>query len=205
MDPKTGMYPENWVCLRCGKQLNADGGHPAETYAGTFNGLCYACTAEGGYVEKIHELDGCRYWSYPPHCPSWRRDREHFYAYEDCAVCGGKGYTKETYVSGGRIKEHCADCSRRFHDHPVRRHHWLLSEWINHAGNSVFRSMLFAAAGIKTKAKKRREQELNDWIEANPEQFQDLRSRVLDRGYRCHERLSRLAERRGIWATREPT
>ena len=39
-----GMYPQH-ECSGCGKLLNADGGHPAELYAGTYTGLCYECEA----------------------------------------------------------------------------------------------------------------------------------------------------------------
>jgi hypothetical protein len=75
------------------KPLDADGGHPAERYAGTHNGLCYPCTATGPYMVEVAELDGCRRLSYPPSCPSLRRDRETELAYPDCEQCLGAWHT----------------------------------------------------------------------------------------------------------------
>jgi hypothetical protein len=110
MDPSTGMFPEGWICLSCGKRLNADGNHPAELYAGTFNGLCYACTSAPGFVARVLP-DGCQLWSYPPHCPSWRRDRERAYGYPDCGTCKGSG--RISHGSWTSPPRHCDDCFDR--------------------------------------------------------------------------------------------
>lgn len=113
MDPQTGMFPKGWTCKRCGRELD-DGtrGRPAELYAGTYTGLCYPCTNEGPYVSEIRE-DGCQVWSYPPHCPSWRRDRETFYGYPDCDKCKGSGVEGTHYVNWSHIRDHCRDCMDR--------------------------------------------------------------------------------------------
>jgi hypothetical protein len=112
MDKSTGMFPSDWTCKGCGKVLNADGGHPAELYAGTFNGLCYACTGRSGFVVETFE-DGCQLWSYPPHCPSWRRDRETAYGYADCPDCKGSGRVAPSRGQFGPIPKHCSDCLAR--------------------------------------------------------------------------------------------
>ena len=113
MDRKTGMFPEDWTCLRCNVKLNADGGHPAELYAGTFNGLCYRCTGEAGFVIETLD-DGCQVWSYPPHCPSWRRDRERFLGFPDCGECNGTGQAGRGRSFGGSsFPLHCRECMDR--------------------------------------------------------------------------------------------
>jgi hypothetical protein len=113
MDPSTGMYPADWRCLVCGKQLNADGNHPAELYAGTFNGLCYACTSGGPYVVPGSELpDGTRRMSHPPACPSWRRTREEYWGHPDCEHCKGMG-AHMRYSSMNQYREYCRPCMDR--------------------------------------------------------------------------------------------
>lgn len=113
MDEKTGMFPADWRCSNCGKQLNADGNHPAELYAGTFNGLCYACTSGPAFVVKGSELpDGARLVSHPPACPSWRRDRTTHWAYPDCVECKGLG-AKRRYTWSGDFMEYCRPCMER--------------------------------------------------------------------------------------------
>jgi hypothetical protein len=118
MDPVTGHFPETWCCLRCGKPLDGEHGrNPAETYAGTYNGLCYPCTGKEPYVEAIYTFDGAQRVSWPPHCPSWRRDRESFKGYPDCENCKGMGATRG-YSGGmwsGPMWHYCHPCSERFH------------------------------------------------------------------------------------------
>ena len=102
-------------CYRCATPLQGQySGHPAERYAGTFNGLCDRCT----HAEpiKIGEYDnGAELWEYAPHCPSWRRDRESFIAFSDCLVCEGRGFTRvsRSDSQGGSYREHCRECSKR--------------------------------------------------------------------------------------------
>lgn len=112
MDPATGMLPAA-PCARCGRPLG-ESGRPAELYAGTFTGLCYGCERTGPYPAG-HLPDGAVRFSYPPHCPSWRRDREEFWAYPDCADCGGAGchWQYRNSVMGGSYRTHCAPCQER--------------------------------------------------------------------------------------------
>lgn len=113
MDPSTGMFPADWTCKVCGKVLNADGGHPAELYAGTYSGLCYACERGPAYVVPDSELpDGGRLVSHPPACPSWRRDRTTHWGYPDCEECKGQGARKR-YGHNGDYTEYCRACMAR--------------------------------------------------------------------------------------------
>lgn len=99
-------------CKDCGKEL---GKIPSEIYPGTYNGLCYSCTNKGGYIVKIY-TDGCRVISYPPHCPSWRRDREEYYSYVGCPKCGGTGrnYVSRAMSKGGPYYRYCERCLKEF-------------------------------------------------------------------------------------------
>lgn len=109
-----GFYPPH-NCKDCGKKLNADGGHPAELYAGTYTGLCYGCENKPQRIEKTYS-DGSVLFSYPPHCPSWRRDRKTFYAYTDCTNCNGTGrlYVSRSFALGGSYYNYCKTCLTRF-------------------------------------------------------------------------------------------
>jgi len=124
MDPHTGMFPDQ-KCLICGKQLNKDGRYPAELYAGTFTGLCYACTSSKAYRVAVF-YDGAERWSYPPHCPSWRRARETYTAYPDCTECNGRGriVISRANSRGGLYTEQCRTCSDRFRNEPKRAAYW---------------------------------------------------------------------------------
>ena len=110
-----GMLPRQ-PCRQCGKPLNGDGRHPAELYAGTFTGLCYSCQNSGRYVVETYP-DGARLLSFPPHCPSWRRDREEYIAYENCPDCQGKGHitVSRSCSQGGPYPIHCSRCLTRFY------------------------------------------------------------------------------------------
>ena len=109
-----GMLPAGTTCLNCGKVLNADGGHPAELYLGTYNGLCYPCTSAPAFLVQECE-DGSQEWSHPPHCPSWRRNREIRYGYEGCETCGGKGSVRQFRPDsqGGSYTYQCPVCRTR--------------------------------------------------------------------------------------------
>lgn len=99
-------------CKKCGNALNKNGDYPAELYAGTFTGLCYTCERAAPYLlERMS--DGMLLWSFPPHCPSWRRDREFFYGWEDCSACKGKGriLVKRSMRQGGSYSRQCRKCS----------------------------------------------------------------------------------------------
>ena len=118
MHPKTGMYPQH-TCRQCHKPLNADGGHPAELYAGTYTGLCYQC--EGGAAYRVHTnpVSGAETWSHPPHCPSWRRDRETFLHYDGCEHCRhGRIMVYRPGPQGGSYPKQCESCSQKHYRHP---------------------------------------------------------------------------------------
>ena len=119
MDKSTGMYPAEWRCRICKVQLNKDGFHPAELYAGTYTGLCYKCEAAPYFVEHTY-FDGALRVSYPPSSPSWRRDRETFTAYADCTICQGKGVESTFYNNWTNHRVACKMCSTRYYDNAVR-------------------------------------------------------------------------------------
>lgn len=155
-----GMLPAAWKCVRCGRQLNADGGHPAELYAGTFNGLCYPCTSSGPYVARIAVLDGLRELSYPPSCPSWRRDREREYAYPDCPKCLGSGRCVWARSGRGRQSMHCEDCLARRTRHPARLAADRWHKSVHQACEAAFSKAVDQAAGVPGRCAKKRRAEL---------------------------------------------
>ena len=106
-------------CRGCGKPLNADGDHPAEHYAGTFQGLCTACTQREPFVVKTLP-SGLKQWSCPPHCPQWRRDREVFMQAEGCGCDHGREWKIERGVWGtNRYPMQCTRCADKHYGHPV--------------------------------------------------------------------------------------
>lgn len=131
-----GMLPSA-PCKGCGKPLNADGGHPAEVYLGTYTGLCYACQNGGAYLER--ELpSGATLWNFPPHCPAWRRDREHFIGFADCPACVGRGriMISRSNSQGGSYPINCKTCSDQHYKHPASRANaahvtdcWIMRYW----------------------------------------------------------------------------
>jgi hypothetical protein len=102
-------------CTSCGKPLSgADGPRPAETHAGTHTGLCYGCTKAPVFI-RFELPDGTREMSYPPHLPSWRRDRERFWAHPDCSECGaaGRRWISRSDAHGGSYPGQCQACGER--------------------------------------------------------------------------------------------
>lgn len=134
-----GMLPAH-NCKQCDKPLNADGYHPAELYAGTYTGLCYKCQNSDVRLIYTAPLDGCQSWEFPPHCPSWRRDRERFLAYPACEKCEGKGrlWVGRSDAQGGSYSQQCPDCSARYWSHPLRL--WEQKRWasIRKAAESLY-------------------------------------------------------------------
>jgi len=193
-----GMLPPQ-DCQRCGKPLNADGGHPAELYAGTFTGLCYTCEREGPYVVKTYSADGARRISYPPSCPSHRRDREEHIAYPDCHQCKGTGRitVDRPWRTGGGYHKPCDACLQRFSAHPGRKWAGARSTALYNAGNALWNDRL-RAAGLHGKLLAVRKtgeeppQEVADLVE-------DLRQATIARLRALQERLDAVATRRGYW------
>ena len=114
------LPPSN--CQACGTPLQGeDSDRPAELYAGTYTGLCYPCTGKTAFrIETRQRVSGAWYWSHPPHCPSWRRDRETFYGFPGCKRCGGKGCTwiSRPNPQGGPYTVQCVACEARDEEHP---------------------------------------------------------------------------------------
>ncbi len=107
------------ACRQCAKPLNADGNHPAEAYAGTYTGLCYACERGGAYDTGERAASGAERWSHPPHCPSWRRDREAYWYFPDCACTKGRQWISRSDAFGGSYTVNCPACWKRHIEHPA--------------------------------------------------------------------------------------
>jgi hypothetical protein len=185
-----GMLPDDIFCIRCAKPLNADGGHPAELYAGTYNGLCYGCTGAGPYVAAVTQLDGCQRVSWPPPCPSHRRDRVNHYGYPDCGNCKGLGATG--YTSSAKSCEKCLD--RRM-SHPQRAGWSRWSERIMRSCQAAFERAWDYHAGVPKKCTAKRRAELRaafagpDREHATPE-FTQLKADYLAGYKRIRELVS---------------
>lgn len=202
-----GMLPPGTFCTGCGNQLNADGHHPAETYLGTYNGLCYPCTAHGPYVARLAVLDGCREVSWPPHSPSWRRHRERHLAYADCEACGGLGLEMPVHRSGGG--KPCPACSGRYESHPLRAWHQDRRRRIMEAAQEAFSRQLDEAAGVPRRCPRQKRQALlqaftesiggedawSEWKRTHP---------VRVRAGRLLAAHARKAQRLGVGEWREP-
>lgn len=99
-------------CESCGQALRGEGsGWDFESYAGTYTGMCYSCTNKGPFVVKDFG-EGLKLWSFPPHCPSWRRNRETYFGVEGCSKCGGQGriMVHQSFSLGGCYPKYCTDC-----------------------------------------------------------------------------------------------
>jgi len=59
---------------------------------------------------------------YPPHCPSWRRDRERYWGYSNCPDCGGacSEWVSRSDARGGSYRKYCKTCLDRLREHPTR-------------------------------------------------------------------------------------
>jgi len=141
-----GHVKDSPACLVCERPLNADGNHPAETYGGTYNGLCHGCTGKPAILMAIAVLDGCWITSHPPRCPSWRRDRERHYGYPDCPRCKGWG---RTYT------DRCPGCSDRYFSHPLRVADMEYAMKLEHAIQRAARTQLLRALGVPKRASRK--------------------------------------------------
>lgn len=124
-----GMYPVH-PCKKCGKDLGGgkmDGSYarPAELYAGTYTGLCYSCQNSGPYLETTF-FDGIERWNFPPHCPSWRRDRETYVFRPGCDCEKGRRIVSRHPMYGGSYFIQCEQCSEAWANNPIRK---AYGEW----------------------------------------------------------------------------
>jgi hypothetical protein len=157
-----GKLPPDAFCTECGKQLDADGGHPAEMYLGTYNGLCYGCTSRGPYVARVAVLDGCQEVSWPPASPSYRRDRASHFGYPDCQACDGLGLVKPVYRGYDTGGKACEACLARYQGHPVRTWYWDRRRRIMEVAQEVFSRQVSELAGVPKRCSHKREQELRE-------------------------------------------
>lgn len=198
-----GMYPDWFWCTGCGKQLNADAGHPAELYAGTYNGLCYGCTKRGAYVAKVCALDGAREVSWPPHSPSWRRDREKHIAYADCETCGGLGIELPAWRSPEHAGKSCEPCWQRYLTHPVRVWDDARRRLIYDRAQAAFERAWDQAAGSAGKCTKKRRVELREAYIGllGEDRWREFKVPFRDRANRLRDRQGAAARQRGLtWA-----
>ena len=118
-----GFLPEGVQCTGCGAELQGEGsGRPAESYLGTYTGLCHSCTSQGPVRDESSQyVSGAWSWSHPPALPSWRRDRERYFAFSDCQKCKGQGCVTQSRssVTGGSYGTQCSTCSDRHQKHPL--------------------------------------------------------------------------------------
>ena len=204
MDPQTGLFRVELHCLRCDKLLNADGYHPAEVYAGTANGLCYACTAAGPYVEKVYHLDGARSINYPPHCPSWRRDREHFTGYLDCPECKGSGVEGWASSMGGSSYRHyCKACHERFFGHPLRKRSTEWSRLLMERAQEAFTRRLKVALGLRPRCSRKAYEAALETLDEGIKQF--IQADILSRYNSLRDLNTRRDKRLGVWTWRLAT
>ena len=202
-----GMLPQDdFFCLGCGKTLNADGGHPAELYAGTWNGLCYGCTKRGPFVAKVCRLDGAREVSWPPHSPSWRREREKHIAYEDCATCDGLGIEKPAWRSPEHAGQYCRPCSARCYEHPLRVWDSERRLLLRTRAQAAFERAWDQAAGSAGKCSKKRRAELRDAYVTllGEDRWKQFKAPFLARCNRLIARHKAKADRLGLGAWAEP-
>lgn len=136
-------------CARCGRPLQGMGeGRPAERYAGTYTGLCYECNDRPPECGGVSALDGARYWEYPPHAPSWRRDREGGHVgYADCPRCRGRGVVNWPVASGTPYTQ-CEDCTARYDAHPLRQRYQDGCREIYRRANERFTAAIWTIAGV---------------------------------------------------------
>jgi len=152
---KNGFLPKGIKCDQCGKELSGENGpRPAESYAGSFTGLCYSCQNGGPYIVKEH-FDGAITRSYPPHSPSWRRDREEQTGYPDCPECNGSGrkYHDQPLSRGGGYYGYCEPCFNKYYNHPLRKVYHEITQTVGAHIYGKYENMFHAAlekAGLPT-------------------------------------------------------
>lgn len=184
------MLPRGMTCKACGKVLNATGGRPAELYLGTFTGLCYECERKPFFVERVDALDGARWVSYPPSCPSNRRDRVSHIGYADCTICDGNGVSQTTYQNWSWYYESCSACRTRYYGHPVRVKRQARHEQLYTAANAVWKGEVerIARTLLPKKAKKKAVKAAMESLYCHP-RMAAIRREIFERYKRASGRL----------------
>lgn len=197
---RDGMFPADWTCTRCGKVLNADGGHPAELYAGTYNGMCYRCTSGAKYITGTRLIDGGTVWSHPPHLPSWRRDRETYVFYWDCDQCHGEGRRATWDNTAG-----CDACSKRSYTYGPGHDHTEFRRRAMRAAEARFERRVTAHLKLpKRISKKRRTEAFVALKDDHPDTWDELQNKTLAEYRRVDAAVSRRAERRATYTVLSP-
>lgn len=199
-----GLFRVELHCLKCGKLLNADGNHPAEVHAGSSNGLCYGCTAAGPYLEKVAVLDGARRMNYPPHCPSWRRDREHFTGYPDCEICKGSGVKGwAPAVGNSSYRHYCEACAQRYDSLPCRAQAWAWSRLLMDRARAAFERRLKQHLGLRPRCSKKAYEAALATLDEGEKKA--IAADILSRYRRLKALHDRRVERSQAFAWRQPT
>ena len=181
-----GFFPEDLTCNKCGVILNKTD-RPAELYAGTYTGLCYSCQNVGVYVLSVSNLDGARKLSYPPHCPSWRRDREQYIAYIDCDKCGGAGM-KMIYTHLDRYPEYCKDCNNRYYNESIRKRYYQRIDKVRNLVNTMLDSWI--RNEFKIKSKKLNYSKLSqEQVDLAKPYYQSILKRSIDIYHKIYKKL----------------
>jgi hypothetical protein len=177
-----GFHPYGLQCTECGALLGGRRAEslpgfpsydrPAELYAGTFTGLCYACE-KGGPRLLRRDWDGALHISYPPHCPAWRRDREVQIAYADCPECKGTGrhYVSRADAQGGSYYQFCRPCLDRYCAEPHRQEWaaWRIAVKLADY-EKPYQRALYKLLGVKKFA----EMPFFPWTEAQTTSYREL-------------------------------
>lgn len=146
MDNRGFLSPHD--CKRCGVPLQGMGeGRPAELYLATHTGYCYPCNDRPPELLYTKKLDGAQVWEYPPHSPAWRRGRETYTGYADCARCGGRGVTNYP-IGYGTPYVSCDDCLARYDAHELRRRYDAGCRTIYNLATERMRGRVYALAGV---------------------------------------------------------
>lgn len=115
-----GFLPKGVKCKKCGAVLEGEGeGRPAESYLGTYTGLCYPCTDQPAYATGEVYKSGAVEYSHRPSCPSHRRDRETYFQFEGCDCDHGSVWKHSAGPFGGSYRSECEKCSKRHYEHPA--------------------------------------------------------------------------------------
>lgn len=184
MMDSNGFIVGDIFCTRCGKKLGTV--NPAENYAGTYTGLCYTCEGSPPRVEARYPLDNSALVSHPPSLPSWRREREKFYWFEDCQSCR-MGSVNGSSNNGYTIKLQCTNCGPRYWNNTTRAWlSWLLRTSWDAAYSSFDKHMIDAGFAVRKRKK-------TVYLEGADEEFvEQLKFKIFGRYRATGDRIAKL-------------